>query len=70
VHRCFGHSPRSHHGDCTTRRHAFSTGGSHTRFESRHLDGPRFPYRGSRLTGSNHEVQKTVKTSSGHMVKC
>jgi hypothetical protein len=34
------------------------------------LDGPRFPRRGSRSTCSNGEVQKTMKTSSGRMVKC
>jgi hypothetical protein len=31
--------------------------------------GPRFPRRGSCPTRSNGEVQRTVKTSSGHMVK-
>jgi hypothetical protein len=39
-------------------------------FESRHLDGPRFPRRGSRPTRPSGEVQRTVKTSSGRMVKC
>jgi hypothetical protein len=34
------------------------------------LDGPHFPHRGSRPTRSNGEVLKTIKTSSGHMVKC
>jgi hypothetical protein len=38
--------------------------------EGPHLDSPHFPHRGSRRTGSNGEVQKTVKTSSGRMVKC
>jgi hypothetical protein len=42
---------------------------SHTRFEPRHLDGPRFPHRRSRPTSSKGEVQNTVKTSSGRMVK-
>jgi hypothetical protein len=51
-------------------RPGFSTGGSHTHFEPRHLDGPYFPHCGSRTTGSNGEVQRTVKTTSGHMVKC
>jgi hypothetical protein len=39
-------------------------------FEPRHLDGPRFPRRGSRPTRPSGEVQRTVKTSSGRMVKC
>jgi hypothetical protein len=44
--------------------------GSHTHFEPRHLDGPYFSYRGSCPTRPNGEVQRTVKTSSCHMVKC
>jgi hypothetical protein len=48
----------------------FAAEGFHTRFEPRHLDGPRFLHRGSRLTHSNGDVQNIVKTSSGHMVKC
>jgi hypothetical protein len=52
------------------RRYEFPVGGSYTRFEPKHLDGPRFPRRGSRPTSSNGEVQKTVKPSSGRMVKC
>jgi hypothetical protein len=46
------------------------TEGSHTHFETRHLDGPRFPCRGSRPTRPNSEVQWTVKTSSDRIVKC
>jgi hypothetical protein len=34
------------------------------------LDGPRFPRRGSRPTRPSGEVQRAVKTSSDHMVKC
>jgi hypothetical protein len=34
------------------------------------MDGPYFPYHGSHPTGSSGEVLKTVKTSSGLMVKC
>jgi hypothetical protein len=34
------------------------------------MDGPRFPHRGSCPTGSKGEVQKAMKTSSGHMIKC
>jgi hypothetical protein len=48
----------------------FTAGGSHTHFEHRRLDGPHFPRRGSCPTGSNGEVQRTVKTSSSRMVKC
>jgi hypothetical protein len=70
VPRRFGYGPRSHHGDRPPRRHDFPTGGSYTRFESRHLDSPCFPCHGSCPTRSNGEVQKIVKTSSGRMVKC
>jgi hypothetical protein len=48
----------------------FSAGASHTHLELRHLDGSRFLHRGSRPTQPNDEVERTVKTSSGHMVKC
>jgi hypothetical protein len=48
----------------------FSGGASYPRFEPRHLDDPHFSRHGSRPTCSNGEVQKTVKTSSGHIVKC
>jgi hypothetical protein len=48
----------------------FPAGGSFLHFESRHLDGPRFPHCGSRATQPSGEVQRTVKTSSGRMVKC
>jgi hypothetical protein len=34
------------------------------------LEGPRFFHRGSRPTGPSGEVQRTVKTTSGRMVKC
>jgi hypothetical protein len=70
VPRCFGYDSRSHHGDCPPRRHDFPAGGSYTRLEPRHSDGPYFPHRGSCATRSNGEVQNTVKISSGHMVKC
>jgi hypothetical protein len=66
----FGYDPRPHCGDCFPRRPGFPTGGSHTHFEPRHLDDPCFPHHGSRPTRSNGEVQRTVKTSSGRMVKC
>jgi hypothetical protein len=68
--RRFGYSPRPHRGDRLPRRPIFPTGGSFPHFESRHLHGPRFPHRGLRPTRPNGEVQRTVKTSSGRMVKC
>jgi hypothetical protein len=49
---CFGYGPRPHRGDCFPRRHGFPAGRSYTHFEPRHLDGPHFPHRGSRPTGS------------------
>jgi hypothetical protein len=70
VPRHFGYGSRPHRGDHFPCRHGFPAGGSYTHFEPRHLDGPHFPYRGSRPTGSKGVVQKTVKTSSSHMVKC
>jgi hypothetical protein len=68
--RCFGYGPRPHRGDRFPRRPSFPAGGSHTHFELRHLEGPHFPRCGSCPTRSNGEVQRIVKTSSGHMVKC
>jgi hypothetical protein len=70
VPRHFGYSPHPHHGDRTLRRPDFSTGASYTHFEPRHRDGPRFSQRGSHPTQLNGEVQRTMKTSSGRMVKC
>jgi hypothetical protein len=66
--RHFSYDSRSHRGDRFPRRLSFPTGGSHTHFESRHLDIPGFPHRGSRPIQLNGEVQRTVKTSSDHMV--
>jgi hypothetical protein len=68
--RRFGYGPRTHRGDHFPRRPGFPTGGSFPHFESRHLDGPRLFRCGSRLTRPSGEVQRTVKTSSGRMVKC
>jgi hypothetical protein len=68
--RCLGYDPCPHHGDRLLRRPSFSAGGSFTHFEPRHLDGPRFPCRGSHPTQPSGEVQRAMKTSSGHMVKC
>jgi hypothetical protein len=68
--RRFGYGPRPHHCDCFPRRPSFLAGGSFTHFETRHLGGPCFPRHGSRPTWLSGEVQRTVKTSSGRMVKC
>jgi hypothetical protein len=70
VPRHFGYDPCPHCGDHFPRRHGFPAGGSYTHFEPRHMDGPHFLHRDSHPTGSKGEVQKTVKTSSGCMVKC
>jgi hypothetical protein len=70
VTRRFGYGPRPHRGDRFPRRPDFYARASHTHLEPRHLDGPRFPRRGSHPTGPSSEVLKTVKTSSGRMVKC
>jgi hypothetical protein len=70
VPRCFGYGPCPYRGDHTPRRPDFPAGGFHTRFELRHLDNPLFPCRGSHPTHPNNDVEKIVKTSSGHMVKC
>jgi hypothetical protein len=70
VPRRFGYDPHPHRGDRFPYRHDFPARGSYAHFEPRHLDGPCFPRCGSRPTGPNGEVQRIVKTSSGHMVKC
>jgi hypothetical protein len=67
--RRFGYGPRPHRGDHFLRRPDFTARGSCTHFEPRHLDGPRFPRRSSSPTQPSGEMQRTVKTSSGHMVK-
>jgi hypothetical protein len=68
--RCFGYDPRPNRSDRFPRGSGFSARRSHTHFEPRHLDDTYFSHRGSCSTGSNDEVQKTVKISSGCMVKC
>jgi hypothetical protein len=68
--RRFSYGQRPHRDDRFPRRLDFPAGGSFPHFEPRHLDGPRFPRRGSRPTRPSGEVQRTVKTSSGCMVKC
>jgi hypothetical protein len=70
VPRRFGHGLHSHRGDHPPHRNDFLAGVFFTRFEPRHLDGPRFPYHCSCPTGSYGEVQKTMKTSLGCMIKC
>jgi hypothetical protein len=66
----FGVDPHSHHGVRPPCRHGFLTRGVYSHFESSCFDGPHFPRRGSHPTHSNGEVQRLVKTSSGHMAKC
>jgi hypothetical protein len=68
--RRFGYDPRPHLGDRFLRRPGFPAEGFFTHFEPRHLDGPCSPRRGSRPTRPSGEVQRTVKTSPGRMVKC
>jgi hypothetical protein len=70
VPRCFGYGPRLPHGDCFPCRPSFPTRRSCTHLEPRHLDGPRFPRRGSCPTGPNGEMKRIIKTSSGRIVKC
>jgi hypothetical protein len=66
--RCFGYGPGPRRGGRFPHRPDFSTGGSFPHFELRHLDGPCFLRRGSHPTRPSGEVQRTLKTSSGHMV--
>jgi hypothetical protein len=68
--RRFGYGPRPQCGDHFPRGPGFLAGESPTHLAPRHLDGPRFPHRGSCPTGSSGEVQIIIKTSSGGMVKC
>jgi hypothetical protein len=68
--RRFGYDPYPHSGERFSCRPGFPAGGSFSHFESRHLDGPRFSCRGSHPTRPSGEVQRMMKTSFGHMVKC
>jgi hypothetical protein len=68
--RRLGYDTRPHRDDHFPCRPGFPAGGFYTLLEPRHLDGPQFPHRGSRPTRPSGVVQRTVKTSSGHMVKC
>jgi hypothetical protein len=67
---CFGVDPRSHHGVCPVHKHGFPARGIYSHFEPSRFDSPCFFCCGSRLTRSNDEVQRIVKASSGHMIKC
>jgi hypothetical protein len=67
--RCFGYVPRPHRGDRFPCRPVFPAGGFYTHLKPRYLDDPHFPHCGPHPKPSG-EVQRIVKTSSGHMVKC
>jgi hypothetical protein len=54
--RYFGYGPRPHCGNHFPRRPGFPARGSFPHLEPRHLDGPRFLCRGSRLTRPSGEV--------------
>jgi hypothetical protein len=68
--RRFGYGPRTHRGDRFPCWPIFPAGGFYNYLEPRHLDGPHFPHHGSRPTQPSGQVQRTVKTSSGRMVRC
>jgi hypothetical protein len=68
--RRFDYGPCTHRGDRFPHRPGFPARGSFPHFELRHLNGPRFPRHGSCPTRPSGEVQRTVKISSGRMVKC
>jgi hypothetical protein len=70
VPRYFGYSLHPHRGDRFLCKPSFPARGSRTHPEPRHLDGPHFLHRDSCPTGPNGEVQRTMKTSSSHVVKC
>jgi hypothetical protein len=68
--RRFGYGPHPHRGYRFPRKPGFPTGGFFPHLELRHLDGLLFLRRGSCPTRSSGEVKRTMKTSSGRMVKC
>jgi hypothetical protein len=70
VSRHLGYGTHPHHDDHFSRGPGFPTRGSHPHFGPRHLNGSRFSHRDSRPTRPSGELLKTMKTSSGFMVKC
>ena len=69
----FGAPRFPHRGERHSRGFGFHTDDFYphnSRFESRRFDRPRFPHHGSRPMHSNDNVQRTVMTTTGHMVKC
>jgi hypothetical protein len=68
--RWFGYGPHPHRGDHFSRSPVFTAGGSYTNLEPRQLDGPHFSHHGSCPTQPSGDVQRTMKTSFGRMVKC
>jgi hypothetical protein len=69
-HKHFGYGPRPHRDDRFLHRPGFLARGSFPHFEPRRLDCPCFIDHGSYHTQPSGEVQRTMKTSSGRMVKC
>jgi hypothetical protein len=70
VPRRIGVDPHSQRGVHPLRRHGFPATCVYSQFELSRFDGRCFPHCGSHPTRSNGEVQRIVKTSLGHMVKC
>jgi hypothetical protein len=70
VPRHLGYGTHPHRDDHFSRGPGFPTRGSHPHFGPRHLNGSRFSHRDSRPTRPSGELLKTMKTSSGFMVKC
>jgi hypothetical protein len=68
--RRFGYGPRPRRGDYFSCMPDFPARWSYVHFEPRHLDGPHFLRHGSRLTRPSGEIQRSIKTSSGYMIKC
>jgi hypothetical protein len=66
----FDVNPRFHLGIRSPRRHGFPVRGVYSHYELTRFDGSCFPHHGSHPTRSNGEVQRIVKTSLCHMVKC
>jgi hypothetical protein len=66
----FGYGSCQYREDRFPCRLDFFARASHTHFKSRYLDGPHFSRHGSRPIRPNGEVQRTIKTSFGRLVKC